>query len=235
MARAMPLSIKSTHSCFDKTSMDKNMKTIIYKLSRKVVLLGAILATANLALAQTSSTITTTTSAGTVREFSPDTFTIATDTSTTPVRYTYSKTTTYVDENGNPVSVEKVRSGLPVTVYYNTDGDRLVATKVVVKKNVDVRPDGSVTRQTTTSSTTSSQGTVSSFDPDSIAIKSDTSPTPVTYTFSKTTTYVDENGNPVSMDIVKSGMPVTVFYARDGERMVATRVVVRNTDPNAAV
>jgi len=211
------------------------MKTIIHKLSRNVVLLGAILATANLVLAQTSSTITTTTSAGTVREFSPDTFTINTDTSTTPVRYTYSKTTTYVDENGNPVSMEKVRSGLPVTVYYNADGDRLMATKVVIKKSVDVSPDSSVTRQTTTTSTTSSQGTVSSFNPDAIAIKSDTSPTPVTYTFSKTTTYVDENGNPVSIETVKSGMPVTVFYTRDGDRTVATRVVVRNTDPNAAV
>jgi hypothetical protein len=212
------------------------MKTTIRKFSRKVAFLGVLLATANVVMAQTSAiTMTTTASAGTIREFSPDAITVTTDSSPTPVRYTYSKTTTFVDENGNPVSMETVKSGLPVTVYYNNDGDRLVATKMVVKKNVDVGPDGSVTRQTTTTSTTSSQGLVSSFTPDSMSVTSDSSPTPVSYAFTKTTTYVDENGNPVSVETVKSGVPVTVFYDRDGDRMVATRVVVRNTAPNATV
>jgi hypothetical protein len=130
--------------------------------------------------------------------------------------------------------METVKSGLPVTVFYDRDGDRLVATKVVVRKSVDVGPDGDITRQTTTT-TTSSQGTVTSFDPDSIALKSDTSPTPVSYTFSNTTTYVDENGNPVSIDTVKLGVPVTVYYDRIGDTMVATRVVVNSIDPNATV
>jgi len=46
---------------------------------------------------------------------------------------------------------------------------------------------------------------------------------------------VDENGNPVSVETVRSGVPVTVYYDRDGDRMVATRVVVRNTEPSATV
>ncbi len=55
----------------------------------------------------------------------------------------------------------------------------------------------------------------------------------MTYSFSKTVTYVDENGNPVSVDTVKSGTPVTVYYDQDGGKMVASRVVVRSsTDPN---
>ena len=58
-------------------------------------------------------------------------------------------------------------------------------------------------------------------------IKSETAPEPVRYTYTKTTTYVDENGQPVSMDIVKSGAPVTVYYTRDGDNMVATKVIVR--------
>ena len=212
------------------------MKTTIRKFSRKVAFLGVLLATANVVMAQTSvTTVITPTAAGIVRTFSPDAITVTTDSSPTPVRYSFSKTTTYVDENGNPVSMETVTSGLPVTVYYNNDGDRLVATKVVVNKRVDVNPDGSVIRHTTTTSTTSSQGLVSSFSPDSISVTSDTSPTPVSYAFTKTTTYVDENGNPVSVETVKSGVPVTVFYDRDGDRMVATRVVVKNTDPNATV
>ena len=46
----------------------------------------------------------TTTIAGTVSEFNPQTIIVKTDNAADPVRYTYSKTTTYVDENGNPVS-----------------------------------------------------------------------------------------------------------------------------------
>ncbi len=48
---------------------------------------------------------------------------VVTTSSPAPVRYNFTKTTTYVDENGNPVSVETVKSGAPVTVYYSGDGD----------------------------------------------------------------------------------------------------------------
>ncbi len=95
--------------------------------------LGVLLLAANVTLAQTT-TSTTTTSSGTISQFSPDTIVVKTTTSTDPVSYSYTKTTTYVDENGNPVSVETVKSGLPVTVYYDRDGNKMVATKVVVRK-----------------------------------------------------------------------------------------------------
>jgi hypothetical protein len=158
----------------------ENMKKSMSKISGKAALLGAFLATANVVMAQTAMTTTTTTSsAGTVGAFTPDAFTVTTSSSPTPVRYTYTKTTKYVDEDGNPVSVETVKSGLPVTVYYNTDGDHMVADRVVVRKSVDISPDGAVTKQVTTTSTTSTQGTVSSFNPEAIAVKTDSSPTPV--------------------------------------------------------
>lgn len=112
------------------------------------------------ASAQTAvqSTTTTTTSAGTITEFSPSIITVRSESSTTPVRYSYSKTTTYVDEAGNPVSMELVKSGLPVTVYYTKDGDNMVATKVVVRKTVtsDAAPGDSTTveKKSTTTTTT---------------------------------------------------------------------------------
>ena len=114
------------------------MKNPIRNLS-SVAFLGVMLFTANIAFAQTAatsttSTTTTTTSAGTITRFSPDAIVVKTTTSTDPVSYSYSKTTTYVDENGNAVSSETVKSGAPVTVYYTQDGDKMVATKVVVKK-----------------------------------------------------------------------------------------------------
>ena len=207
------------------------MKTTISKFSRKVAFLGMILAAANVASAQVSSVTTSTTTAGTIREFSPNTFTVTSSSSPLPIHYNYTKTTTYVDENGNPVSVSTVHSGAPVTVYYDRDGDQMIARKVVVRKSVDA--DGNVSKETTMTAT-SLQGTVSTFNPDSIAIKSSTSDQPVNYTFTKSTTYVDENGNPVSVETVRSGMPVTVYYDRNGDQMVATRVVVQ-TDPNAPV
>ncbi len=114
------------------------MKNSLRNLSGLAVF-GAMLVTANVALAQsdassTTSTTTATTSDGTVSQFTPDTIVVRSTAATAPVSYYSSKTTTYVDENGNPVSSETVRSGAPVTVYYTQDGDRMVATKVIVRK-----------------------------------------------------------------------------------------------------
>ena len=97
---------------------------------------------------------TTTTSAGTISEFSPDSIVVKTESSAEPVHYTYSKSTTYVDENGNAVSMETVKSGLPVTVYYVKDGDNLVASKVIVRRTVVVPPAANVQNSKTTTTTT---------------------------------------------------------------------------------
>jgi len=83
------------------------------------------------------------------------------------------------------------------------------------------------TEKTTTTTTTTTTGTVSQFGPDAIVIRTTTSSAPVTYSSTKTTTYVDENGKPVAVETVKSGVPVTVYYSKDGDKMVATKVVVK--------
>jgi len=74
------------------------------------------------------------------------------------VNYNYTKSTTYVDETGAPVSVETVKSGLPVKVYYTRDGDRMVADKVVVRKTTTTteRP-GIEEKRTRTTTTTESK------------------------------------------------------------------------------
>jgi len=119
-----------------KCSTLRIMKNITKKYSNAVIFAG-LLATAGLASAQSSSTTTTTSStnaAGTISEFSPSVITVRSTTSSTPTSYSSTKTTTYVDQNGNPVSVETVKSGMPVTVYYTQDGDKMVASKVVVQR-----------------------------------------------------------------------------------------------------
>ena len=97
---------------------------------------------------------TTTTSAGTISAFSPDSIVVTTQDSPQPVHYTYSKSTTYVDESGNAVSMDTVKSGLPVTVYYVKDGDNLVASKVIVRKTVTVPAANVQDSQSTTTTTT---------------------------------------------------------------------------------
>jgi hypothetical protein len=127
--------------------------------SIKAAVFCGLLATAGFASAQTETTTTSssTTSAGTVSAFSPDVITVRTDSTSAPTTYSYSKTTTYVDENGNPVSVDVVRSGAPVTVYYTRDGDRMIASKVVVRRveSTDAAAPAVIEKKTTTTTTTS--------------------------------------------------------------------------------
>jgi len=126
------------------------MKNIIRKSIGAILLTGTLL-TANAQPAEATQTIIT--SEGTVSEFGPQTIFLRSEPAATPVAYTYSKTTTYVDEAGNPVAVTTVKSGLPVTVYYNKVGDTLLATKVVVRKAVVV-PSPIIEQKSTTTTTT---------------------------------------------------------------------------------
>ena len=139
------------------------MKNNIFNLTAASALALALIGAGGTALGQASvQTITeappaavqstTTTSAGTISEFSPDSIVVKTE-AAEPVHYNYSKSTTYVDEDGNAVSMETVKSGLPVTVYYVRDGDNLVASKVIVRKSTitpAIRVDASKTTTTTT-------------------------------------------------------------------------------------
>lgn len=111
--------------------MKKTMMSIILAMTVLTVPVGIFAQTQS---STTVQTIKTTETAGTVSEFGPDRIVIQTETNTTPTTYTSTKTTTYVDETGQPVSIETVKSGLPVTVYYTQDGNRMVADKVMVRK-----------------------------------------------------------------------------------------------------
>ena len=174
----------------------------------------------------------TTTTTGTISEFGRGRIVIRSETEKSPLGYTFTKTTTYVDENGAPVSVETVKSGLPVTVYYTRDGDQMIASKVVVRRMAPPEGGPTVEEKTTTTTTL---GTISEFGRDAFEIKSETSPEPIRYLYSTKTTYVDENGAPVSVETVKSGLPVTVYYTREGDRMNATKVIVRKAVPAGTV
>src|SRR5687767_7274635 len=125
-------------------------KTILGILS--VTIAGVALTCGPVASAQETTVSTTTTNtAGTISEFSPDTIVVRTETAPEPIRYSYTKTTTYVDETGAPVTLDVVKSGLPVTVYYSKQGDRMIANKVVVRrKTTKTTGSGAVIEKKTT-------------------------------------------------------------------------------------
>lgn len=121
-----------------------------------IALLGLAAGSSLTAHAQTVvQTQTATTSAGTISEFGPETIVIRSETAPEPIRYSYTKSTTYVDETGAPVTIETVKSGLPVTVHYTQVGDRMVASRVIVRRaTVPVAPPVVEKKTTTTTTTT---------------------------------------------------------------------------------
>jgi hypothetical protein len=110
--------------------MKKTMMSIVLAMTVLIIPVG-IFAQPQMT---TVETVKTTETAGTISEFGPERIVVRTETNTTPMTYTSTKTTTYVDETGQPVAMETVKSGLPVTVYYTQDGNRLIANKVIVRK-----------------------------------------------------------------------------------------------------
>jgi hypothetical protein len=79
---------------------------------------------------------------------------------------------------------------------------------------------------TTTSKTTTYSGVVSEVNPTSstIILKSDSSPAPVTYTYTKETTFVDSKGNVVTYETIRNS-PVTVEYTTVDGQTVARKVI----------
>ncbi len=87
-------------------------------------------------------------------------------------------------------------------------------------------PVASADETVTTTKTTTYSGVVSEMNPSSstIILRSESSASPVTYTYSKETTFVDSAGNPVASSALMNS-PVTVEYSTEGGRTVVRRVI----------
>jgi hypothetical protein len=131
-----------------KESVMKRVKSFVFALAVLIIPCGLF------AQQGTVNTVTTTETAGTISEVSPSNIVVRTETSSSPMSYSYTKSTTYVDETGAPVTIETVKSGLPVTVYYTREGDRMVANKVVVRKTTTTTEKPGVEEKQTTTTTT---------------------------------------------------------------------------------
>jgi hypothetical protein len=99
-----------------------------------------------------SSTSTTTLNGtGTISAYTPgsDYITFRSETSTEPVKYYYTKSTTLVDPEGKTVEWTMLKPDMPVTYTYVKEGDRMVITKVTLAK-----PISYYKKETTTTTTT---------------------------------------------------------------------------------
>ncbi len=137
----------------------------------KLLAVGAVSAVAfSTAFAQTSTKETTTSTTGTtdvsaststsssaldgtgtITTYSPGTdyIQLRTESSTSPMKYYYTKNTTVVDPTGATVDWSLLRPDMPVRYSYVKEGDRMVISKITVQK-----PLTEIKETTTTTTTT---------------------------------------------------------------------------------
>ena len=103
-----------------------------------------------------------------------------------------------------------------------------VVTAMAQTSTTVTTKDAAAGTTTTETSTTTSTGTISTYTPgtDYITFRTSTDTAPVRYYYSKDTTILDPEGNTVTWSAVRPDLPATVYYTRDGERMVVRKIVL---------
>src|SRR5205814_282324 len=81
---------------------------------------------------------------------------------------------------------------------------------------------------TTTVATTTSTGTITAYTPDSdyISFRTTTDVAPVRYYYTKDTTILDPTGRTVTWSAIRPDLPATVYYVREGDRMLVRKIVL---------
>jgi hypothetical protein len=103
-----------------------------------------------------------------------------------------------------------------------------VVTAMAQTSTTVTTKDAAAGTTTTETSTTSSAGTISTYTPgtDYITFRTSTDTAPARYYYSKDTTILDPEGRTVTWSAVRPDLPATVYYVRDGDRMVVRKIVL---------
>jgi hypothetical protein len=103
-----------------------------------------------------------------------------------------------------------------------------VVTAMAQTSTTVTTKDAAAGTTTMETSTTTSTGTISTYTPgtDYITFRTSTDAAPVRYYYSKDTTILDPEGHTVTWSAVRPDLPATVYYTRDGERMVVRKIVL---------
>jgi hypothetical protein len=111
----------------------------------------------------------------------------------------------------------------------------LVGAACMVALGVAVAQESSTTTTTTnpatgvtTASTTTSSGTITAYTPgsDYISFRTTTDAAPVKYYYGKDTTILDAEGRVSSWSAIRPDLPATVYYVREGDRMLVRKIVL---------
>src|SRR6202162_3573612 len=103
-----------------------------------------------------------------------------------------------------------------------------VVTAMAQTSTTVTTKDAAAGTTTTETSTTSSAGTISTYTPgtDYITFRTSTDTAPARYYYSKDTTILDPEGKTVTWSAVRPDLPATVYYMRDGDRMIVRKIVL---------
>ena len=184
------------------------------------------------------------TATGTVFSVEPKLLSVVMKDNPTPVRFSYDKSTPFLDEKGTAVPMDLVRAELPLTVHYVMEGDRMVASRVVISRSMvagdaDAKPgkkreelaaekagETSQAVQAEKSLPQEVTGTVSTIE-QTISIVPRGERNPTSCIINNSTRFVNISGQPVSPQMLTGGMPVTIKSVRDGNRTIAQEIVIR--------
>jgi len=172
------------------------------RLLSSLTVLGMMFLTTKITFAQTSADSTTTTNtvpAGNTVQFGPGGAVVE-------KKATLANPAKDYDDDGNRLSSGTAKTDSASTVQEDKDGNKMAAPTAVEKK----------------------AGTITQFSADTIVVQSTGSGDAVSYSSTKATLYVDQNGNDVSMKTMKSGMPVTVYYRQEGDKRIVSKVVAQS-------
>ena len=103
-----------------------------------------------------------------------------------------------------------------------------VVTAIAQTSTTVTTKDAAAGAAVTETSTATSTGTISTYTPgtDYITFRTSTDAAPARYYYSKDTTILDPEGKTVTWSAVRPDLPATVYYMRDGDRMIVRKIVL---------
>ena len=87
---------------------------------------------------------------------------------------------------------------------------------------------GTVVTQQTTTTTDTSAGTITEYTPGSayFTLRAGTTGAPGRFYYTNDAHVFDPEGHPLSWSVLRPDIPATVYYTREGDRMIVRKVVV---------
>jgi hypothetical protein len=103
-----------------------------------------------------------------------------------------------------------------------------LVTAVAQTSTTVTTKDAATGTAVTETSTTTATGTISTYTPgtDYITFRTSTDTAPVRYYYTKDTAILDPEGQVVTWSAVRPDLPATVYYMRDGDRMIVRKIVL---------